>query len=94
MKKAIAILIALAVFPAFASDPAPTPDGPLNEKEPELCLPLSDAQLLAQHIKRSDAENAQLKKDATLPIWIPIVVGIVAVGAGVSVGVAVGRATK
>lgn len=86
--KALALALCLAV-PALA-DPLPA-DAPLAAAP--VCYSEADSLLLAKHTARLEAENASLRDSAGIPLWIPVVVGVLALGAGVGVGVAVGRAT-
>lgn len=89
----ILVVVLLCAFGAFGQpSDIPLKETPLAPVE--VCVPESDAIAMAKHITRIDAENVQLKKDATLPVWIPIVVGVLALGMGVSAGYVVAKAIK
>jgi hypothetical protein len=87
--RAIAIAVLLA-FSARAADVAPA-DAPKAEK---LCLTPEDEALLARHIVRLEAENAELRKGPALPTWALVLLGVGLTGAAFAAGYGVAKAMQ
>jgi hypothetical protein len=68
----------------------PPPDVPRNP----LCLAPEDEALLAKHIVRLEAENAELRKGPALPTWALVLLGVGLTGAAFAAGFGVAKATQ
>jgi len=68
----------------------PPPDTPRNP----LCLTPEDETLLAKHLVRLEAENAELRKGPALPTWALVLLGVGLVGVGFAVGYGVAKVTR
>jgi hypothetical protein len=87
--RAVALAVLLA-FSAHAADVAPA-DAPKAEK---LCLAPEDEALLAKHIVRLEAENAELRKGPALPTWAIVLLGFGLAGVGFAAGFGAAKAMK
>jgi hypothetical protein len=87
--RAVALVVLLAVT-AHAADQVPS-DAPKAEK---LCLTPEDEALLARHIGRLEAENAELRKGPALPTWALVLLGVGLTGAAFAAGYGVAKATQ
>jgi hypothetical protein len=68
----------------------PPPDVPRNP----LCLTPEDEALLARHLVRLEAENAELRKGPALPTWALVLLGVGLTGAAFAAGFGVAKATQ
>lgn len=93
--RALALVVLLACG-VQAAEP-PRSDAPVildaGGVAPSRGLFLPEAKAIANEKAATacEAERAELKKSAGLAWWVPVLVGVVALGAGVSVGVVVGQ---
>lgn len=90
-------LVVLISFGAHAAEPA---DAPLileaGQLAPSRGLFKPEAKAIrdeAAHVA-CDAERVELRKSAGVAWWVPVIVGVVAVGAGVSLGVGISEARR
>lgn len=92
--KAVALIVLLS-FGAYAADPAGAPlDAPLATLDrSSLCLTPEDELLLAKHIARIEAENAELKRGPFLPGWAWALIGVGVAGVAFAAGYGVAKAT-
>lgn len=84
--RAIALALLLAL-PALAD----TPDGGTDAPRAVVVLPADVAIADAKRLVGCEAERDELRK-VVMPLWVPVVVGVLALGAGVGVGYAVAQA--
>lgn len=78
---ALALLVAL---PALAD----TPDGGTDAPRAVVVLPADVAVADAKRLVGCEAERDELRREV-MPLWVPVVVGVLAMGAGVGIGYAV-----
>lgn len=97
MKQSLVLVLCLAL-PALAQEaPAGGLDAPLapvlvlkgGEVAPGPGLFLSEPQAVAQakRVAACEAERDSLKGNLGVPVWVPVVVGVLALGAGTGLGV-------
>ena len=82
-------LAALVALPCVAEEPVKDVEG----FAPAFCLEPAERITLAKKLTSLEAENAHLRNTVTMsvPVWVPIVVGAVALGAGVGLGYGISR---
>jgi len=85
-----AALTVLLAFSAHAADVASV-DAPKAEK---LCLTPEDETLLARHLVRLEAENAELRKGPALPTWALVLLGVGLTVAAFAAGFGVAKAAQ
>lgn len=96
--RSVAIVTLLACTAAWADDVPYVVDAgvTLPVTGPALVLPEASAIAVAQQHAACVGERDKLRETVKSDIqwWLPVVVGVIALGAGVSAGYAVSRATR
>lgn len=86
-------VLALCSATALADPPK---DAPIQgvPSDQFVLLTQESAIAVAKRVVSCEAERDRLRETAQIPVWIPIVVGVVALGAGVGLGVGIAKVAK
>lgn len=91
MRRALALVLVAGI--AFADPPK---DAPVNTTT--VTLTEHEMDMLVNRLARFEAEaeacKEEVKKAPVVPVWVAVVVGVLAVGAGVGVGYGVAKARQ
>lgn len=88
MRRVLVLVVCLGLSEKIRAD---TPDGGTDAPRAVVVLPADVAIADAKRLVGCEAERDELRK-VVMPLWVPVVVGVLALGAGVGVGYAVAQA--